>query len=144
MNYTLACIQTNSEFYSGVLSLREKILRHPIGLILSKEDIAEDAQQFILITHQHQVVIGCLMAKPLNDQTVKFRQMAVDPSFQKTGIGSDLIKFAERICMERNYRFIELNARVEAIPFYLKNNYLLQGDEFLEVGIPHKKMYKSL
>ncbi len=35
-----------------------------------------------------------------------------------------------------------MHARSYAIPFYSKNGYTSQGEEFLEVGIPHKIMLK--
>jgi predicted GNAT family N-acyltransferase len=42
----------------------------------------------------------------------------------------------------RRFSKIILNARKVALPFYLKSGYVIQGDEFEEVGIPHFKMSK--
>jgi len=137
-------IDTASNYYSSFLTLREQVLRKPIGLILSHDDTVDDHQQLIFIAVNGMDVIACLMAKKLNHELIKFRQMAVMPTFQGSGIGSDLLSFAEEICRREHVKTFELNARVEAIPFYIKNGYVVTGEEFEEVGIPHKKMYKFL
>ncbi len=39
---------------------------------------------------------------------------------------------------------IEMNARDTALPFYLRLAYLIEGEGFEEVGIPHHRMIKRL
>jgi predicted GNAT family N-acyltransferase len=144
MSYELHIIDYRSVLYPEVLVLRRNILRTPLGLSLTEEDTADDRNQFITLAKTDQAVIGCLLIKPVSSTTVKFRQMAIDEDYQFRGIGSTLLHYAENFCLMNNYKFCELHARKEAIPFYKKNEYLEIGIEFMEVGILHKKMIKNL
>jgi predicted GNAT family N-acyltransferase len=80
----------------------------------------------------------------VNDVVVKMRQVAVDPHTQGTGVGRILVEASEAKARELGYAEIELNARETAVPFYLKLGYEVVGETFGEVGLPHKKMRKSL
>lgn len=144
MNFELAVIDFQSEYYQDVLVLRNKILRNPLGLNLFDEDLDEDKDQYIVVALENDKVIGCLMLKILDENTVKLRQMAVDDSCQQTGVGTMIIRYAENFCVLNDYTLVELHARISAKNFYLKNGYIALVDEFEEVGIPHVKMVKSL
>jgi predicted GNAT family N-acyltransferase len=72
------------------------------------------------------------------------RQVAVDDKQQNKGFGTELVETAEEFCREKGFTKIELNAREASVNFYLKLNYKIVGDPFIEVGIPHKKMIKVL
>lgn len=144
MSYELEIIDYQSILYKKTLELRKRILRQPLGLNLVEEDILDDKNQWITIAHLADHVFGCLMIKPLSDEVVKFRQMAIDTDYQGQGIGSTLLHYAENFCLMNNYKMCELHARKEAIDFYRRNGYLEIGDEFIEVGIYHKKMIKNL
>ena len=77
-------------------------------------------------------------------KTLKMRQVAVDPEFQSKKIGSQLIQFSEEFAVGKGFSIIELHARKTAFDFYQKLKYHCISDEFLEVGIPHYKMKKTI
>lgn len=52
-------------------------------------------------------------------------------------------KFESEVQM-RGVNRVVLHARENAIEFYTKLGYSVVGEWFQEVGIPHKKMIKSL
>ena len=72
------------------------------------------------------------------------RQVAIHHHHQNKGLGSLLINEIENYCVKNNINEIYCHARDTAKSFYLKNNYVVEGDEFLEVNIPHYKMKKIL
>jgi predicted GNAT family N-acyltransferase len=144
MSYELQIIDYQSVLYKKALQLRNDILRTPLGLSLEDMDVYDDKNQYITIAHEEGQVIGCMLIKPLSPTVVKFRQMCIDENFQLLGIGTTLLHYAENFCLMNNYKFCELHARKEAIGFYKKNGYLEIGIEFMEIGIPHKKMIKNL
>jgi predicted GNAT family N-acyltransferase len=72
------------------------------------------------------------------------RQVAVDTDCQQSGIGKLLVFFSEQYAKNNGFHTIELHARDAAKDFYLKQNYIVEGDVFTEVGIPHYKMKKKL
>jgi predicted N-acetyltransferase YhbS len=72
------------------------------------------------------------------------RQVAVLPSAQGHGIGTALVKKAEKVARQRGFKTMVLNARLTAVPFYLRLDYKKEGQEFIEVSLPHYKMSKEL
>ena len=74
----------------------------------------------------------------------KLRQMAVRNGSQGTGIGRMLMIFAETVARDKGFKKLVMHARKSAIGFYEKLGYKIQGDEFLELTIPHYVMEKDL
>jgi predicted GNAT family N-acyltransferase len=72
------------------------------------------------------------------------RQVAVAVDAQGRGIGRLLVAEAEAESRRRGWTRMVLHARDAAIPFYLKHGYATEGEPYLEVGIPHRTMAKSL
>ncbi len=134
----------NSEYYTQVVILRQKILRSPLGLKLSKKDLASDNNEIILAVLKNNKVIACLQLKIIAPQVFKLRQMAVDTNFQNQKIGTNLIKKAEEVALKKEMKEIKLHARKTAVKFYQKLGYQIISEEFTEVGIPHYEMLKKL
>jgi predicted GNAT family N-acyltransferase len=143
MSLELSIVNYESKLYPEILTLRNEVLRKPIGLNLFEEDISEDKDQYIIAAVDQEQVVACLMLKIIDKNTVKFRQMAVDSNYQYQGIGALLVRYAENFCILNEYFKIELHARISAQPFYEKLEYNIIGTEFEEVGIPHIKMVKE-
>lgn len=144
MDFEFQVIDYESPYYAKVLKLREDVLRKPIGLSLSEEDTMEDKDQYIVIAASQGAVLGCLMLKIVDADTIKFRQMAVLPAHQNSKIGTMLLHYAENFCLLNDYHNIELHARLPVHGFYKKNGFTAVGEEFEEVGIGHIKMVKDL
>ena len=69
--------------------------------------------------------------------------MAVDQTFQRKGVGSEIVyKLEDHASTEGE--FIVLNAREKAISFYKSLGYEELGPYISDTGIPHKTMRKSL
>jgi GNAT superfamily N-acetyltransferase len=130
-----------SEAYQASLTLRTVFLRLPLGLSLSEADLAAESEQFHLGAFNQDWLEACCVLKPLSRQW-RLRQMAVGP--QNQGIGSALLSFAEDFARQRHCRLLELYARVSAAEFYLHRGYHRDMNEFIEVGIPHCRMWKEL
>jgi predicted GNAT family N-acyltransferase len=130
--------------YESELELRNEILRKPIGLDLYAEDLSKEGNDFHIGAFKNDELVGCLVLTPLGNKEVKMRQVAVKEIFQCLGIGKKMVEFSEAISQENNYNKIILNARKTAVPFYERLNYKIIGDEFIEVCIPHNKMFKIL
>lgn len=137
-----------SQEHASTITLRNKVLREPLGLIFSEQDLEDEAQAIHLayFTNQNAInfLAGACFLTPHKEDTLKLRQMAVDASCQGKGIGRKLIAFAEQVALERGYSYLYLHARKEALNFYIKQNYKQVSDEFFEVGIPHYEMIKEI
>jgi predicted GNAT family N-acyltransferase len=126
------------------VELRRRILRRPLGLDFSDEELAEEAADVHFVALDGSRLVGCLVMVPLDTGSVKMRQVAVEPDMRGKGIGARVVVASEDWARDSAYKQIELNARDTAVPFYLRLGYEIEGDLFEEVGIPHLKMRKGL
>ena len=131
-----------SQRYIQSLGLRFEVLRRPLGLVFDPATFLDEVNDIHLVAHYKDWVLGCMILSRVMDG-LKMRQVAVGQTEQRLGVGSEMIRFAEQYAKEMGCKAIVLHARDSAIPFYLKHNYELVGDGFLEVGIPHHAMRKS-
>jgi len=74
----------------------------------------------------------------------QFRKLAVDPTFQKMGIGNSLLKYITDHAHENSGKRIWCNARVSATGFYLKAGFLQTGKLFSKNGYDYEVMEKEL
>ncbi len=133
-----------SDLYDKTLDLRNSHLRKPIGLTLSETDKQNEDKQLhfgVIIENQ---LIACAVIKPVDTRIAKLRQMLVIPAFQGAGVGSFLVREIEHFIAQYGFEDIHINARVTASEFYNKLGYYEQGLPFIEVGIPHIMMIKSI
>jgi len=133
-----------SHEYDETIQLRYKILRQPLGLSFTSEQLAAESADFHLAAYDNQTLIACLVLTPIDSAVVKMRQVAVDEGLQGRGIGRALVEFSEQVARENGFRQMILSARETAVPFYLRLNYEVTGEPYEEVTIPHRKMMKSL
>lgn len=137
-------IKFNSDEQIKSIKLRDRILRKPLGLEFSKEELENENDQIHIAAFINKEIVGVLLLKILENKTLKMRQVAVDEHLQGKGIGKAMIKFAEQWALINGYNKIELNARATAFEFYITLNYTCIGNEFIEVNIPHRKFVKTL
>ena len=67
-------------------------------------------------------------------------RMCVHKDYRRLGIGSLLLNNLVEQALEAGCIEIVLNAQSDAIPFYEKNNFVVDSKEFMDAGIPHKRM----
>ena len=134
----------NSEEYHQALSLRYKILRVPLGLEFTDEELKKDKHDLHFGIFENGKILACLTLTECENGRMKMRQVAVDGNLQGKGLGSALALAAERYSKERGSKIMFCHARKTAVPFYLKLGYKIVGDEFAEVNIPHYVMEKEL
>ncbi|MFM6984996.1 MAG: GNAT family N-acetyltransferase [Chitinophagaceae bacterium] len=147
MNLTCKLLDFNSDEHLQSIEIRRQILRLPIGLNFTKEELENEVDQFHFAVFDGKDMLGVLLLKQAVNgsfEILKMRQVAVLESYQGKGAGQYMVQFAEQWASSVNCRLIELHARNTAVNFYLKMAYELIGDEFQEVGIPHFKMLKYL
>ncbi len=141
---TIKQIPVDSPEYSQVYDLREEVLRKPIGLSLADEDLSADKDDIILVAHEAEKVVGCIMLQHKDEEIIKFRQMAVAEELQGKGIGNEIMIAAEALSKEKGYTKVALHARETAARFYSKLGYSITSPLFTEVGIPHYVMVKDI
>ncbi|MFG0290319.1 MAG: GNAT family N-acetyltransferase [Rhodopirellula sp. JB044] len=137
-------IEWCSPEYQSALELRHDVLRGPLGLKLTAEELDGEHAQLHFAVMDNDEVVATLVARPESSGVVQFRQMAVRPDQQRSGKGTELLKHCEEKIREKGFSEIHLNARQTCLPFYEKLGYQPIGDEFEEVTLKHQKMVKKL
>ena len=140
----LKIIDYGTQEYKQMLQLRDEILRKPLGLHFSKEELEKERHHMHMAAYEDERMLGCCMLVEEDPQTVRLRQMAVVNDVQGKGIGRALMQFAENLARDRGYKKITMHARKNAAGFYEKMGYRKKGDEFTEITIPHVVMEKEL
>ena len=136
-------VDYNSDLQKEAIELRTKVLREPLGLVYTSEQLADEENEVHIVALKNEKVVGVLLLKKIDNTILKMRQVAVDTHLQQKGIGKKLVIFAEEYAIKNRYKEIELHARDEAKDFYQALNYKIVGNSFIEVGILHYKMEKE-
>ncbi len=129
--------------YWATVHLRQWILRVPLGLDFSPEELAAESDSRHIACYRGGRLIGCLVLRPEGDDA-RMRQVVVVADLQGQGIGTALVEYFETLARELGHRRIVLHARESATPFYEKLGYMRVGERFEEVTIPHWAMVKPL
>lgn len=124
--------------------LRWRVLLEPIGVPKSYIDPEREKTDLLIAAFDGQVMVGCCILSHVNTETTQLRQMAVDLSRQKAGVGKAIINFAEQIALQNGYSILMMHARDAVMAFYQKCGYHTYGEGFTEVGVPHHRMKKAL
>ena len=138
-------IAFGSPEYQDELSLRDEILRRPIGRSLADDDLSGEGKCSHLGIFDGNWLLGCAVLQPQADgKTVRMMQVAVREAFRGHGFGRELAVFAEQKARQLGVNRIQLHARKTALGFYEKLGFEMTGGEFQEVGIPHYPMEKRV
>ncbi len=71
-------------------------------------------------------------------------RIAVVRSHRGRGLGSRIVNFLENKARAMGLRRVFLGAQLQAISFYEKLGYQCYGDEFMDAGIAHRHMEKTI
>jgi predicted GNAT family N-acyltransferase len=136
--------QFQTAIYCEMVDLRYRVLREPLGLQFTKEQLEAEQYETHIAATLNETVVGCVLVAAYDGMTAKLRQMAVEPSYQGTGIGKALLENAEYVASRSGFRKIILHARKGVVAFYKQAGYSTVGKPFIEVTIPHFRMEKFL
>ena len=117
-----------SEDYLAALELRRRVLREPLGLTYSDEDLAREVGDIHLGAFEDAEAIGTLMLTP-SGRAAKMRQVAVAPERQGEGVGRKLVEFSEHVARESGFEEVTLHAQ-KAVAFYERLGYCVFGERF--------------
>ncbi len=136
-------IRYGSEDYGRLLELRRQILREPLGLEWSAADLEHEAEEWHFGAWEEDVPVGCVSVRWLGGGRVKLRQMAVAAGWQSKGVGRFLVEEVLGVVAREGGTLAELHSREEAVGFYERLGFVVEGEAFEEVGIRHWKMAKA-
>jgi len=130
--------------YKQAVTLRTNVLRRPLNLQYTPEQLEEERDQIHFVAVEEGEVLGVVLLQKLDAQTAKMRQFAVKEKYQGQGIGSELVAYFEEYAISKDFSRIEMHAREKAVRFYTQVGYERVGEVFKEVTLNHYKMVKDL
>lgn len=139
-------IDFGSTRYDELVQLRYKILLEPLGLKFLDMHRDKEANYLHIgcIENLDDTLVGGLILAPIDNETIRLMQVAVDNKYQGEGIGRDLVKYAEKRAKEVGYSRIIMHAMLSVVNFYERMGYSQEGEIFEEKGITFAKMNKEL
>ena len=143
-NYSIKSPE-NKEEWDSYLLFRWEVLRKPLGM--SKDSLAdsiEDESFHLMGIDEEKNVIASGRVHFNSKNEAQIRYMAVDENFKRKGVGTEIVKELENYAISKGIVNMILNARENAISFYLSLGYEEVGPYQSDTGIPHKTMKKSL
>ena len=127
--------------------------RTQLGEIRRKVFIEEQQVPEEMEWDEYDAACHHILAIDLNNQPVAtgrikpdghIGRMAVLAEWRNRGIGTAILDALMNYAVKQNIKEVILHAQVSAIPFYSKLGFEICSDEFMDAGIPHRTMKKSL
>ena len=131
-------IRTGSwdELQNDAKLIREQVFIQEQQIAVEDEWDAEDAIALhFVVLDQHQPIAT---ARLLNNNSVG--RVAVLKEYRGKGIGRLLMLEIIQQAKHQQREFLKLSSQVHAIAFYQSLGFNVQGDEYLDCGIPHVDM----
>lgn len=99
------------------------------------------------ILHQHVIAIDA-QGDPIGtgrlSATGKIGRMAVMKHARCNGVGSAMLDALVVLAKDRGLPAVALSSQLHALPFYRRHGFQEQGDTYIEAGIPHQSMTRSI
>ena len=122
-NYSIKSPE-NKEEWDSYLLFRWEVLRKPLGM--SKDSLAdsiEDESFHLMGIDEEKNVIASGRVHFNSKNEAQIRYMAVDENFKRKGVGTEIVKELENYAKSKGIVNMILNARENAISFYLSLGY---------------------
>ena len=133
------------EDFERYYDLRWRLLREPWKQPRgSEKDELEERALHIMVCKVDRIPVAVGRAHFNTDVEAQIRFMAVEPRYQKSGLGTVVLKRLEEDVRHLGAKYVILHSRDSAIAFYEKNGYkIISPSHTLFETIPHFLMKKD-
>ena len=133
----------SDEEYQAALRVRRLVFVQEQGGPLEDEPDQYDpgARHFVMV--QADEVIGAARIYQPEAALTKIGRVCLLPEHRGRGLGELLMRELLRYAASHNGARVVLDAQCYAIPFYERLGFQVVGEEFLDAGIPHRRMELS-
>ena len=128
----------------GALALRRRVFCEEQGVPEREEfsDQDDEALHLVALGCGERVLGTCRLL--FTGHTARLGRLVVERAVRRQGIARALLACAEHEALAAGARRIRLNAQTQALALYSAAGYSELGAPFLEVGIEHIRMEKTL
>ena len=137
-------IVTNEQELADAFEVRKTVFIHEQNVPEEEEiDEFESGSVHFVLYDDNGIATGAGRFRVL-DGIGKVERICVLKENRKTGAGIAVMNKIEEYAKSQGIPTLKLNAQTHAIPFYSKLGYETVSEEFMDAGIPHKTMKKSI
>ncbi len=139
-------IDFGSSRYEELVSLRYKVLMQPLGLkfLDYHRELEANYLHIGCIEELDDALVGGVMLAPIDNETIRMLQVAVDSKYQGEGVGKKLVDYAIKRAKKTGYKQMYMNAMLSVVDYYEKMGFEKVGDVFEDKGITFLKMSINL
>lgn len=123
------------------INIRTKVFVEEQGFKEEFDTIDKIAEHLILFVDDNPIGT-CRYYK--KDDSYYFGRLAILKEYRNKNYGGLLLKEAINNLKKENAHKVILNSQLSAKDFYIKHDFLQEGEVFYEEGCPHIKMYLKL
>jgi N-acetylglutamate synthase-like GNAT family acetyltransferase len=140
-------IPETAQEWEQYYQLRFTVLREPWGQLKGSEVLQDEdqADHVMVIDSENNQIVGVARMQTNTPTQGQVRCVAVAPQMQGRGVGKLVMNYLEKLAQQKGIQEIILDARENAVKFYLSIGYEIFDDSYLLFGqIQHWKMRKQL
>jgi len=134
----------NSNTYKDAIAIRHEVFvnEQNVPENLEIDELEDETLHIVLYDDTQRVATARILE--LEDNIYKIQRVAVSRDYREKGLGKQLMNEVENKVRELGGQKLTLGSQNTAIPFYEKLGYSIEGNEFMDAGIPHHTMVKTL
>lgn len=95
-----------------------------------------------VVLYNHDIIGTARLV--ISDKKGKIGRMCILRELRGKGFGLKLMNKIIEYSKDIGLEYLYLESQVHAIPFYEKIGFIVKGKEYMDAGIPHKKMFMIL
>jgi predicted GNAT family N-acyltransferase len=134
--------RTDAEL-AAALELRRRVFCGEQGVSPAADQDGRDSEALHLVAVEGPELLGtCRLL--LRGRSARLGRLAVEPEARRRGVGAAILAAAAREAEDAGAAEIDLHAQTYALALYERDGYAARGEEFVEEGIAHVAMRKSL
>lgn len=122
-------------------AVREAVFMREQGVSAELEwDGLDEGSHHVLALSNTGQAIGCGRIQP----NAHIGRIAVMPEWRGKKVGTAILEGLLAYAASLHYPEVDVDAQVQALPFYQRLGFAEEGDVFMDANIPHRKMRLKL
>lgn len=133
-----------STIYQDALAIRKVVFVEEQQVPVELEIDELESETLHVMLYEKEKPVATARIYDLGDGLYKVQRVAVVKESRGQGAGRKVMEAVEEKVRALAGSKLTLGAQNTAIPFYESLGYQVEGDEFMDAGIPHHTMVKDL
>jgi len=133
----------NSSDLSNLFEVRKKVYVDELNVPIELEFDEYDETAFHFVVEVDDFIVGTARLVVLDNEG-NIGRVCILKDFRRKGLGTKLITSIIHASINMGLDRLIVEAKINALSFYKKIGFVTEGNEYLEVGVPHKKMFLML